>query len=70
MCSAKTIKDGCQKDINDNNAIVSGLNNVVANYNTVRDTACLEYASNSTWCVPYLLGNVEVSLRWIVSSSD
>lgn len=59
--ATQTITSGCGADALKGSAIAAALTNIISNYNPVKDLLCTQYSSNSTFCVPYLLGNVQTA---------
>ncbi|KAH9454158.1 hypothetical protein MJO29_007121 [Puccinia striiformis f. sp. tritici] len=65
-CSSDTLKqasqsvnNGCSSDIQKGSGIAMALQMIVGNYNGAKDLLCTQYTSNSTFCIPSILGNVE-----------
>jgi len=67
-CSADTLKQatqtvtsGCGPDVQKGSGIAGALTAVVSNYPGARDLLCTQYSSNSTFCVPSLIENIQTA---------
>ncbi|EFP86854.1 uncharacterized protein PGTG_13236 [Puccinia graminis f. sp. tritici CRL 75-36-700-3] len=76
-CSADTLKQanqtvssGCSSDIQKGSGITMALQTIVSNYNGAKDLLCTQYTSNSTFCVPSILGNVQTATGQNITISE
>ncbi|CAH7672199.1 hypothetical protein PPACK8108_LOCUS7008, partial [Phakopsora pachyrhizi] len=53
------LNSGCGSDVQKGVPAAIALNTVISNYNPIRDLLCTQYASNSSYCVPSIVGNVQ-----------
>lgn len=76
--ASESISNGCSAEISDGNQLITGANTVISQYpvcplsfsdyaglmqkQLVRAMLCQRYTSNGTYCVPSVLGNVQVSV--------
>jgi len=59
--ATQTVSSACGPDAQKGSVVAGALTSIVSNYNVVKDLLCTQYASNSTFCVPFLLGNVQTA---------
>jgi len=59
--TASSINSGCSDDVKKGVPTAISLSNVITNYNAIRNMLCTQYTSNSTFCVPSVLGNVQTA---------
>jgi len=59
--ASSTVQSGCASDIQSNNALALGLVEITTQYAGVHDVLCLEYTSNSTYCLTDILTNYQTA---------
>ncbi|KAI9619541.1 hypothetical protein H4Q26_014306 [Puccinia striiformis f. sp. tritici PST-130] len=57
--ASQTIKTGCAADLKEGSVTAVAMYSILTHYDVTRDMFCTQYKSNSTFCLPYVLGNVE-----------
>ncbi|BGP24838.1 hypothetical protein JCM10295v2_003758 [Rhodotorula toruloides] len=57
--ATSVIDNGCSSELSSGQAIVTAARSVVANFNAVKEGICLQYSSNSTFCITDLLQSVQ-----------
>ncbi|BGP08273.1 hypothetical protein JCM10049v2_004120 [Rhodotorula toruloides] len=67
--ATSVIDNGCSSELSSGQAIVTTARAVVANFNAVKEGICLQYSSNSTFCITSLLQNVQSATGQQISLS-
>eukprot|EP00918_Siedleckia_nematoides_P055046 GHVU01120093.1.p1 GENE.GHVU01120093.1~~GHVU01120093.1.p1 ORF type:complete len:286 (+),score=17.64 GHVU01120093.1:98-955(+) len=64
-----SVSTGCASDITKGVPIAIALSSIIANYVPIREMACAQYASNSSFCAEALFTNIEQATKKNVTIS-
>lgn len=68
--ASSSINSGCSGDVSKNVPSAIALNTVINNYQAVRNMICTQYSGNSTFCVPYVLGNIQTATGKMITLGE
>merc|ERR1712014_197687 len=68
--ATQTISSGCGADAQKGSVAAVALMAIVSNYNAAKNLVCTQYTSNSTFCIPFILGNVQTAAGQNISITE